>query len=127
MREEKFKVIQYVRDFINFLECSLDNFPKKDIELKHKIRELSFDILELSYIANTLSSKQQKKETLELMIAKIKIIDFLLNFTYDKAIINSKRYTSFFTKLDMILKYVTGWLNVTESEIKKDEISVEIK
>ena len=43
------------------------------------------------------------------MIAKVKVIDFLLNMCYDKQIINSKRYVKFGTKLDDIIKYASGW------------------
>lgn len=31
MREEKFKVIQFIREFIIRTDKELDNFPKKDI------------------------------------------------------------------------------------------------
>ena len=44
------------------------------------------------------------------IIAKIKIIDFLLNLCYDKQIINSKRYVKFGEKIDDILKYTIGWM-----------------
>ena len=43
------------------------------------------------------------------MIAKIKIIDFLLNLSYDKEIITSKKYCKFGNKMDDIIKYTTGW------------------
>lgn len=39
------------------------------------------------------------------MIAKIKIIDFLLNLSYDKEIINAKKYYKFGNKMDDIIKY----------------------
>ncbi len=45
------------------------------------------------------------------MIAKIKVIDFLLNLTYDKQIITEKKYYKIGNKLDDIIKYITGWKN----------------
>ena len=57
-----------------------------------------------------ISKLENKKEILEKIIAKIKIIDFLLNLCYDKEIINSKKYMKFGTKMDDILKYAFGWL-----------------
>ena len=42
--------------------------------------------------------------------AKIKIIDFLLNLSYDKQIISEKKYLKFAAKLDDIAKYMNGWL-----------------
>ena len=43
------------------------------------------------------------------MIAKLKIIDFLINLCYDKQIINSKKYFKFGEKIDDISKYIAGW------------------
>ena len=34
IKEEKFKIIQFIREFIIRVDKELDNFPKKDIEIK---------------------------------------------------------------------------------------------
>ena len=52
MKEEKFKIIQYIRELIIHIDNNLDNFPKKDIELKNRIRNISYDLLEIAYEAN---------------------------------------------------------------------------
>ena len=36
MTEEKFRVIQLTREFILIVDKELDNFPRKDIEIKAK-------------------------------------------------------------------------------------------
>lgn len=113
IKEEKFKVIQFIRELIIYIDKSLDNFPKKDIELKNRIRNNSYDLLEISYLANVTKNKERKENLLEQIIAKIKIIDFLLNLCYEKEIINSKKYMKFGTKIDDILKYTSGWLKNT--------------
>ena len=51
-----------------------------------------------------------KKELLLEVIAKLKIIDFLLNMSYDKKIITQKKYYKFGEKIDDIVKYTTGWI-----------------
>ena len=53
MKTEKFKVIQFVRELILLIDKEMDNFPKKDIEIKNRIRSNSYDILEILYMANT--------------------------------------------------------------------------
>lgn len=111
MKEEKFKIIQFIRELIISIDNNLENFPKRDIELKNRIRMSSYDILELAYTANTISNTNIKIENIEKIIAKIKIIDFLLNVCYDKQIITSKKYCKFGEKIDDIIKYTTGWLN----------------
>ena len=44
------------------------------------------------------------------MLAKMKVVDFLLNLSYDKQIITEKKYYKFGTKLDDIVKYTSGWI-----------------
>ena len=98
------------------IDKKLDNFPQKDIELKNRIRATSYDILELIYKANCCMNKSKKIEYLEEIVAKIKVIDFLLNLCYDKEIINNKRYIKFGTKMDDILKYTVGWMKSLQTE-----------
>ena len=111
MREQKFKIIQFIRELILTVDKELDNFPKKDIELKNRIRNLSYDILELAYEANAVTKVERKIEYVEMSFGKIKILDFLLNMCYDKMIITKKKYLKFGEKMDNIIKYCTGWLN----------------
>ena len=48
MREEKFKIINFIRELIINIDKNLDNFPKKDIELKNRLRNNSYDLLKKS-------------------------------------------------------------------------------
>ena len=77
MKEEKFKIIQYIRELIISIDNNLENFPKKDIELKNRLRSNSYDILEVVYKANTIKDKSKKLDLLYDLIAKLKVIDFL--------------------------------------------------
>lgn len=52
----------------------------------------------------------EKRRLLEKLIAKLKIIDFLLNICYDNKIINSKKYLKFGEKIDDISKFTVGWI-----------------
>ena len=52
MKEEKFKVINFIRELVIYIDKYLNNFPKKDIEIKNRIINLSYDLIELSYKAN---------------------------------------------------------------------------
>ncbi len=110
MKEEKFKVINFIRTLVLNLDGLLDNFPRKDIEIKNRIRNSSYDLLELAYKANMTANKEHRREILEEAFAKVKIIDFLVNICYDKKIINSKRYVKFGNTIEDINKYITGWI-----------------
>ena len=110
MKEEKFKIIQFIRELIINIDNNLDNFPKKDLELKNRIRNISYDLLEIAYQANTTNRKEEKLLLLENLIAKLKVLDFMLNICYEKMIINNKRYVKFGEKIDDIAKFTTGWV-----------------
>ena len=89
MQQEKFKVIGFIRDLINNVDKNLENFPKKDIEIKNRIRNASYDLLELAYEANTTEDDAIKISIINKCIAKSKVIDFLVNLSYEKQIINN--------------------------------------
>lgn len=111
MKTEKFKVLQFIREFLIVIDKNMENFPKKDIELKNRIRMNSYDLLETAYEANSSQDVEYKRKLLNKMLAQIKVIDFLVNMSYDKKIITEKKYYKFGSKLDDITKYVIGWIN----------------
>lgn len=110
MKEEKFKVIQFIRDLLIRIDKELDNFPKKEIEIKNRVKNNTYDLLELSYEANTTQDMEMKKALLLKMIAKVKVIDFLINLSYDKKLITEKKYYKLAQAMDDIVKYTSGWL-----------------
>lgn len=138
MKKEKFQVIEYIRILILRVDKYLSNFPKSELEIKNKLRNNTFDLLELSYEANETESKDKKIELISRLIAKVKTIDFLLNLSYDKKLITSKKYLKLGELLDAITKRATGWkkamishnlnqnenveLDVAELKNNKDEI-----
>lgn len=115
MKEEKFKIIQFIREFILSVNKELSNFPKKDIEIKNRIRSNSYDLLEISYEANSTSDMQRKVRLLEKSIAKIKVIDFLLDLSYENNLISHKKLLKLGLKMDDIVKYTSGWLKKIET------------
>ncbi len=127
MKTEKFKIIEFIRQLIIAIDKELVNFPKKENELKNRIRSNSYDILELIYEANSSTNIEFKVSILQKILAKVKVIDFLLNLSYDREIINSKKYLKLANRIDDIVKYTTGWLNsMINSNTKNDGIKVNI-
>ena len=116
MKEEKFKVIEYIRQLIILVDKELDNFPKKEIEIKNRIRTATYDILEIAYEANTINDKNKKQELITKVIAKIKIIDFMLNLSYDKKLITQRKYLVFARKIDDIAKFANGWIKTVAGQ-----------
>ena len=122
MKEEKFKAIQFIRELIIYLDNMLEGFPKKDLEIKRTIREESYSMLKIAYLANVTSNLNYRRENLEKVIVKVKLIDFLVNLSYDKKIINQKKYLKVGQRLDDISKYITGWMKTTIEQINQNTI-----
>ena len=114
MKKDKFKLLNLIKELIVNIENNLKNFPKKEIELKHKIRDTSYNLLLLSYEANNTSDVNRRIELQEKCLAYIKYIDFMFNLCYDKEIINGNKYIKFGEKLDTIARYVVAWRNTTK-------------
>lgn len=113
MKEEKFKVIQFIRQLILVVDKDLENFPKKDFEIKNRIRTSSYDLLELAYEANFTKDKEKREQLLTKVTAKIKIIDFLINLSFDKKLLTQKKYLKIAKRIDDIAKYTNGWIKST--------------
>lgn len=120
IKEEKFKSIEFIRELVLYLENMLENFPKKDMEISRLIKEESYAMLKLAYIANVTADLNYRRRNLEEIIARVKLLDFFVNLSYDKKIINQKKYLKVGQRLDDIIKYVTGWLKNTIESIEKN-------
>lgn len=78
MKYEKFKIANLIKDLI-FIDKNLTNFPKREIELKSKIKETSYDLLIIVYKGNVTTDIERKTKLQEKAIANIKYLDFLIN------------------------------------------------
>ena len=123
VKEEKFKAIQFIRELIIYIDKMLENFPKKDLEISKLIKEESYQMLKYAYLANTTSDLKYRQRNLEEIIARVKLLDFFVNISFDKKVINQKKYLKVGQRLDDIIRYVTGWLNATIESEKKSVIN----
>ena len=127
MQQEKFKVIGFIRDLINNVDKNLENFPKKDIEIKNRIRNASYDLLELAYEANTTEVMELKVNLINKILAKLRVIDFLLDMAVEMDLLPRKKYIKMANSLADIEKYSRGWLlnvkrgfeNFRESDLRE--------
>lgn len=113
LKTEKLKVLELVKELNDVVDKYLVNFPNKEIELKRKIREASYELLLITYEANVTKNALKKIDIQERAISLIKFIDYLINKCYDKQIINGKKYFKYGELLENILKYYIGWINST--------------
>ena len=110
MKQDKFKVLDYIRLFIKSISVNLDSFPKKEYELKERIKKNAYDILELAYEANTTEFVELKINLINKILAKLKLIDFLLDLAVDMNLLNNKKYIKLANRLSDIEKFSRGWM-----------------
>ena len=92
------KTIEYI-----FVIC--DNYPHRYLELKKRIINTSFDILENIYISNIDYSSKK------FIIPKIKMLDYYLKLSYKNKVITKRRYEVISNYLLEIIKMILGWSN----------------
>lgn len=93
--------------YILSLDKYLDNFPRKERELKNKIINNSFEILELIYLTNLIDNKEcnQKK-----IIAKLNVLDFCFEKSFKNKYLSEKQFNKVVNDLTKISKMVFGWM-----------------
>lgn len=118
MKTEKFKIIEFIRMFIKAVSINLDNFPKKEFELKDRIKKNSYDMLEIAYEANSTEDIKLKENLINKILAKAKLIDFLLDYAVEMELLTNKKYLKLADRLCDIEKYSRGWMDKVRKDIK---------
>ena len=90
---------------IEYILNTCENYPHKYLELKNRIVNTSFDILENIYISNLESSNKKN------IIPKIKMLDYYLKLSYKKDIITKRKYEVTSSYLLELTKIIIGWIN----------------
>ncbi len=110
---DKFKIVTKCKDFIEYVNEIIVNFPRKEFALKDRILHTSYDLLELIFLTNLLEEDRlisQKK-----MLTKISMLDFHLEESYHRMCINEKKLNKGCRQLEEMQKMVYGWVNSDES------------
>lgn len=107
--KDKFYITNLIKNLINDFDKYLTNFPNKEIEIKREIMNTSYNMLKITYEANTTYDINKRIDIQDKVISYIKYLDYLVNSCYEKHIINSKKYLKFGENLDYLLKYIIAW------------------
>lgn len=121
MKTEKFKVVDFIRMFIKSLNKYLKEFPNSEREIKWRIKNTSYEMLELAYQANSSDVINEKISIMNKVLAKAKLIDFLLDMATEEGYITVKKYTKMADRLCDIEKYARGW----QDSVKKGNIQID--
>lgn len=106
---ERFLIAKQIKEFIMMLDDYLLNYPHKYYELRNRLVDDSYQLLELAYLANFTELKLRKPIQIQTMI-KINVIDFYIEQSYKKRIISEKQSLKLSNKLFSINKMMYKWV-----------------
>ena len=104
---EKFLIARHIKDFIKSLDDIVINYPKREYELRNRLLNTSYDLLELVYLAN---NQENKYEYRGVILSKISMLDYYLECSYRKKIISEKVCLNKSNKLIIITKMIYKWM-----------------
>lgn len=104
---EKFLITKHIKEFINGLDDIIINYPKKEYELRNRLVNCSYDLLEFVFLANNSVDKNKYRSEI---LSKISMLDYYLERSYRKRIISEKVCLNKSNKLIIITKMVYKWL-----------------
>lgn len=107
--QDKLIIITKVKELIEYINNILINYPVKEKELKTNIINKLYCLLEILYFANI--DKDNRKQYQIKSIVYIKMIDYYINISFNKKIINYKKYYNIGNKLLEITKMIYKWIN----------------
>ena len=110
---DKLLIITKLKKTIEYIDKILDNYPHKYIELKQRLIDSLFDLLELAYLANNNIDRNNNKGK---CIVKLEMIEYYLKLSYKKDIISKKKFESISNYLLEIKKMLFSWKNYEESK-----------
>ncbi len=108
MNEEKFIVAKHIKEFIMMLDDYLINYPRKYYELRNRLVNDSYELLEIIYTANYMEVEERKSLQVK-GIMKISLIDFYIEQSFKKRIISEKQSIRLSKKLLNINKLLRSW------------------
>lgn len=115
--KDKLLIITRIKKTIEYVSKQLDNFPKKEIELKKHIIDDLFFVLECCYLAN---NDYEKDANQNYAMVKISMIDYYFKISYKKDLISKKRYETLSKHLLEINKMISAWKSNYEK--KKESV-----
>ena len=113
MNNNEFKIVIKIKDYIKVIDNYIVNIPKKELYLKNRIYNYSFDLLEEVYQMNNTKEFINNK-----LKSKISMLDYLFEYLYIKKYISEKQLEKIIFKLIEINKMISSW--GTNKEIRKN-------
>ena len=110
MNNNEFKIVIKIKDYIKIIDNYIVSIPKKELYLKNRIYNYSFDLLEEVYQMNNTKEFINNK-----LKSKISMLDYLFEYLYIKKYISEKQLEKIIFKLIEINKMISSWVTKYDS------------
>ena len=106
---EKFTIAKYIKEFIMVVDNYLTNYPRKYYELRNRLVNDSYELLELVYTANYTSIDKRKDIQIKAVM-KVNLIDFYIEQSFKNQLISEKQSIKLSNRLLSINKMLFKWI-----------------
>ena len=106
---DKFTIAKHIKEFIILLDDYLINYPRKYYELRNRLVNDSYELLELVYTANYTNVDKRKDIQIKTLM-KVNLIDFYIEQSFKKRIISERQSIKLCNRLIDINKMLSKWI-----------------
>lgn len=110
-----FILLNNTKKTIIYINKQLINYPKSELVLKENIERNMYELIELIFSFNINDNLRIKNKYIKDLLVKLAMLDFYMNISYEKKIINKKRYLSVANFILEIRKICYGILKNVKS------------
>ena len=109
--KDKLVVINKYKDLIEKYSSYDLIYPRKYYYLKDLLENILFNNLRELYIINSISNRNIRVTRKEGLIGSFKYLNYLFSRINNLDILSDKRYKVLYIDMEVIYKYLVGWLN----------------
>lgn len=91
--KDKLLIITKIKNTIEYIDKTISNFPNKERDLKSRIINTMYNLLEDTYYGN-LNKDNIRREYQNKIVIDLRMLDYYLKLSMNKKIISLKKYTN---------------------------------
>lgn len=110
MKNDRFILGDKIKKFIKLMNKYLVNYPRSSFNLKNRIENTSYDLLELVTLTNLIDDRKLNQK---IILSKISMLDYYLELSYNYEYISLSVLNKGCKSLDEIRKITFGWINAS--------------